>query len=97
MVILQATPNDFDINHLTNELKIKFKEIEDIHGVHLWTLDGQNNVMTFHMVVNRGYSVEEVVELKKSVKHYLEHEGIGEVNIDIENLGNCSDNYKHNH
>ena len=97
VVILQATPNDFDINHLTNELKIKFKEIEDIHGVHLWTLDGQNNVMTFHMVVNRGYSVEEVVELKKSVKHYLEHEGIGEVNIDIENLGNCSDNYKHNH
>lgn len=96
-VILQATPDDIDIDSLNEDLRKTFTDIEDIHDIHIWTLDGESHVMTFHMVVNKDCNVENIVELKKRIKHYLEHEGINEVSIDIENLGNCSNDYEHHH
>ena len=96
-VILQATPNEIDIDKLNETLRKKFTDIEDIHNIHIWTLDGESHVMTFHMVVSKDCNVLDIVELKKRIKHHLEHEGIGEVSIDIENLGNCSNDYEHHH
>ncbi len=95
LVILQATPEDFEIDILVEEIKKLSSQILDIHDVHLWTLDGSNNVMTFHLVLADDCGISRMVELKREIKHYLEHKGIDEVNIDIENLGNCSDVFEH--
>jgi cobalt-zinc-cadmium efflux system protein len=94
---LQTTPEDFDIDELVKELKDLSDKILDIHGVHLWTLDGENNVMTFHMVVEEGCGLSALVDLKRKLKHFLEHKGISDVNIDIENLDNCSDEFGTRH
>lgn len=96
-VILQGIPEDFEIDILVEEIKALSLEILDIHDVHLWTLDGSNNVMTFHLVLADDCGINRMVELKREIKHYLEHKGIDEVNIDIENIGNCSDVFEHNH
>lgn len=94
-VILQAIPEDFDINIISSKILELSPKIIDIHDIHLWTLDGISHVMTFHMVVSEECGLKEMVQLKKEVKHFLEHMGIEEVNIDMENEGNCSDNYQH--
>ena len=50
-VLLQAVPENINIEQLSNELE-QINGIENIHDLHIWSLDGQYNVGSLHAVVN---------------------------------------------
>lgn len=50
-VLLQAVPENINIEELSNELK-QIDGVENIHDLHIWSLDGQYNVGSLHAVVN---------------------------------------------
>lgn len=57
-VILQSVPSHLNMDELEADLRA-IKGIEDIHDLHVWSLDGGYNVCTLHAVVSEGNEVPE--------------------------------------
>lgn len=89
-IFLQAVPEGYDISKIEGRLLELHPAVKEIHGTKLWTLDGDSNIMTFHMSVKTEPGINEIVNLKRSVKNTLHEMGIDDVTIEIENLNNCS-------
>lgn len=79
-LFLEKTPKDIDINKLKDHLK-EIEEIEDIHHVHVWSMDNINNYATLHIVTNS----KNHNELKHKIREEMEEHGINHVTIEIEN------------
>ena len=79
-VILQGTPESLDPKEIIPEL-IKIPEVLDIHDVHLWTMDGNFNVMTLHAVIKKEVKKAKV---KSEIRHKLQHMEVEHVTIEME-------------
>lgn len=89
-IFLQAVPEGYDIPKIEEKILKLNPDIYEIHGTKLWTLDGESNIMTFHMCVKNEPGINEVINIKRSVKNILNEMGIEDVTIEIENSNNCS-------
>ena len=89
-IFLQAVPDGYDISKIEEEIIKDYPSVFNIHETKLWTLDGDSNIMTFHMCVKNEPDLNEIIDLKRSVKNTLSKMGIEDVTIEIENLDNCS-------
>lgn len=86
-LFLEKTPNNIDINELKNHLKI-IDEIEDIHHIHVWSMDRINNYATLHIVTNS----KNLKELKHKIREALSKHNINHVTIEIEDKNEpCDD------
>lgn len=85
-LFLERVPSDISLA----EVKKHLNEIEgviDVHHIHLWSLDGNTNYLTMHVVTNS----KNINKLKKKIREeLLEHE-ISHVTIEIEEDDNCSE------
>ncbi len=50
-VLLQAIPEEIPVKELIQHIKA-LPEVQSIHDLHIWSLDGESHVMTLHVVVN---------------------------------------------
>ena len=55
-IFLEKTPSNIDINEIKNHL-LKINNVEDVHHIHIRSIDGYNNYATMHVIVNK-YSHE---------------------------------------
>lgn len=83
MLFLQATP---DIELIENiKAKIVSKAIVgEVHHLHIWSLDGENNVLTAHIVLNTEISNEELKSYKLELQHELKEFDFAHTTIEIE-------------
>ena len=77
MLFLQATPDEEQMSTIRNDLLANDK-VSDLHHFHIWSLDGERNVMTVHLVLEGEVSVEHIQSLKESIqsslaKYHFEH------------------------
>ena len=70
-LFLEKTPKDIDIEHIKNHL-LKIKGIDDIHHIHIWSIDGYNNYATMHIVRKE----KDIAKIKKLVREELEEHNI---------------------
>ena len=70
-LFLAKTPSDIDIDKLKKHL-IDIKGIDDIHHIHVWSIDGYNNYATMHIVTKS----KNIVNLKKKIREELENHNI---------------------
>jgi cobalt-zinc-cadmium efflux system protein len=89
-ILIQAIPENVDMIQLTQDICAIDENIEEIHELNVWSMDGVEHVISFHMVVKDNLKVDEIVLIKKNIKHYLHHEGFEHITIDIENINNCT-------
>lgn len=66
-VILEKIPDDIDIDKLKKHLK-SIKNISDIHHIHVWSMDGINNYLTMHVVINNSNFEEIKLQIKNELK-----------------------------
>jgi cobalt-zinc-cadmium efflux system protein len=75
-VLLQSVPEKVDVEKLSNELS-NIDGVDNIHDLHIWSLDGNFNVATLHAVV---HTVEDkqkenifsaIINVLK--KHHIQH------------------------
>lgn len=75
-VILQSTPDNVNVEKMIAELS-DIKGVENIHDVHVWSMDGNYNVGSLHAVVNVSDENEESVILESISqlmgKHHIQH------------------------
>lgn len=100
-LFLEKTPSSIDIDEIKKHL-MKIKDVIDVHHIHIWSLDGENNYATMHVVTN----TKDLKKLKHSVREEMEEEGIIHTTIEIEDeicdevecvIKNVSNHSHHHH
>ena len=77
-VFLEKTPKGIDIPELKEHL-LKIENIDDIHHIHVWSMDGYSNFATMHIVTNGDGKT-----IKNRVREELKDHGISHVTIELE-------------
>ncbi len=67
-----------DTEHIREHL-MELEGVEDIHHIHIWTLDGQSHCATMHVV-----TAEDPHKIKDSIRHHLEEWNIGHTTLELE-------------
>lgn len=83
LIILQGTPENVDIEEVRNKLN-SIQEVTDVHDCHTWSMDGQYNVLTVHLVLNKDYRLSDQEEIKQRVQALLKDESINHVTIEFD-------------
>lgn len=89
-IILQATPDNIDIESLSLKMK-QISGVSDVHDVHVWTIDGLKNILTAHVVVTEDLSIQDCSILKKSIHAEMHDANIEHCTLEIEyGLHDCN-------
>ena len=70
-LFLEKTPEGIDIEKLKKHL-LKIEGVEDIHHIHVWSIDGFNNYATMHIVSKS----KNITQVKKDIREELEEHNI---------------------
>ena len=94
-LFLTKVPSSVNVSELSKHI-LEIDGVEDVHHVHVWSMDGVNNYATMHVVSD----TKNISKLKKEIREELEEHGINHVTIEIDNnKDECSDKeceVKHN-
>lgn len=75
-VMLQSVPDNVDTDKLLNELE-QINGVVDIHDFHVWSVDGQYNIGSLHVVVNNidGNHYNQMIKQLTTVmtRHQIQH------------------------
>jgi cobalt-zinc-cadmium efflux system protein len=82
-ILLQGRPENFDPCSIRKNI-LAITGVRDMHDLHFWTMDGQYNVVTMHVVVDSDKSFTDIEHIKSDVKHSLHHLDIHHSTIEIE-------------
>ena len=72
-----------DLSAIERELRL-LQNVEDIHDVHAWSLDGKYNVLSLHVVISQISDPELMVLLKHKIREQLHKMGIEHSTIEFE-------------
>jgi cobalt-zinc-cadmium efflux system protein len=86
-IVLQAVPTDIDIKKMKMDFVQKYSEIQSIHDLHTWTMDGEYNILTMHIVLKENQMITDLSQLKKDLRQDLEHCDIQHATIEFETVG----------
>ncbi|MBR6137059.1 MAG: cation transporter [Bacilli bacterium] len=78
-LFLEKTPKDIDIDELKEHL-IKIDGVEDIHHIHVWSIDGYHNYATMHIVTKS----KDIAHIKKEIREELNEHNIGHSILETE-------------
>ena len=70
-LFLEKAPQNVNIDELKEHL-LSIDEVENIHHIHVWSIDGYNNYATMHIVTKSN----NIKEVKEKIREELEEHGI---------------------
>ncbi|WJG09643.1 cation diffusion facilitator family transporter [Aliiglaciecola sp. LCG003] len=82
-LFLQASPDRQTQQTLLDAL-LKLDKVVDVHHVHFWSLDGQNHVLTAHLVLNDLLDGAQLIALKHEVLISLQPFQLAHTTIEFE-------------
>lgn len=82
-LFLQSVPESCDYDKIMNELLVidKVKQILDLN---MWSLDGEYNIATVKILVDKSQQLEKISIIKSEAKAVLQSNGLRKITIDIE-------------
>lgn len=96
-LFLQGVPDDIEQQEIRQAL-LTVEHVEEIHHVHLWSLDGEQHVLTAHLVLNVSVDAQTLKVLKKQVNDKLAPFHLAHTTIEFELPGEpCRDDDDHLH
>ena len=88
-LFLQAVPDTFVISEIEDRLK-GIPRVQSVHHTHVWSLDGEHNVLTTHLQVEPEAAKEDLVRIKKAVNAITESMPLAHTTIELEFDDDCS-------
>ena len=82
-VFLQGVPKDLSIREIEQEIMEK-TDVLSVHHTHIWSLEGQKNLLTTHVTVQDGAEQQRIIALKERIKDLMKEKGISHVTIEFE-------------
>lgn len=92
-LFLQGVPDTMDVTQIEKEI-CALDKVKDIHHTHLWSLDGEQNVLTMHIVLDLDAKKEEIRAVKNKIREFSEKYGLAHTTVEFEYLDeDCSMNH----
>ena len=89
-LFLVKIPKGIDVDEIKHHLK-EIEGVLDVHHIHIWSMDGNSNYATMHIVVDNNSK-----DIKKAVKEELHEHNITHATIEIESKDeHCDDKHCH--
>jgi cobalt-zinc-cadmium efflux system protein len=82
-VFLQGVPEDISIEEIEKFLEEKTEALS-VHHTHIWTIEGERNMLSTHIKIPDNYNSQDIINLKKDVRKLLSEKNIEHVTIEIE-------------
>lgn len=82
-LFLEKTPKEININEIKEHL-LEIDDVKGIHHIHIWSIDGYENLATMHIVTNNFEK-----SLKDKIKEELSEHGIHHSTIELEKENEC--------
>ncbi len=82
-LFLQATP-DKETQERIKQSLIEFPEVNGIHHMHFWSLDGESHVLTAHLELAHNFEVDKLIRLKQQVAKELSSYNLSHTTIEFE-------------
>lgn len=77
-LFLEKTPHGIDIKEITQHISA-IDGVLGVHHIHIWSMDGQNNYATMHVVTNSDSHL-----IKESIREELREHGISHATLELE-------------
>ena len=87
-ILLEGTPENVDPADLSEKLVTQIPGVVDIHHVHIWSLTGENPVLTLHAVVEQG--IDHDIALQAARQALADDFDISHATIQVETAGRIS-------
>ncbi|HBC32116.1 MAG TPA: cation transporter [Clostridiales bacterium] len=87
-LLLEGVPEHINIDKI-KEAVLSINGVEKIHDVHIWSLEGETDILTAHVVVKDRY-LQEPDRIKQTIKRKLEEHHIEHSTLELESEGFCS-------
>ena len=82
-ILLQATPERIPEDKVKPVLE-GVSGVKEVHDLHVWTLDGEKNIASAHLIVPDVASREDVIKVKHEAVDKLKEMGIDHLTVEIE-------------
>jgi len=80
---LDGVPSNVDIEKI-KDAAIKITGVINIHHLHVWAISTTKNAMTAHLLLENGLTMQQISNIKKHLKHELEHLNIHHATLETE-------------
>jgi len=89
-IFLVKTPKGIEVEEIKEHI-MELDGVLDVHHIHIWTMDGQNNYATMHVVTNA-----DAEQIKQEIREELKEHGIRHVTVELEAEGeHCGEEHCH--
>ena len=89
-LFLEKLPDGINIDEIKEHL-LEIDGVEDVHHIHIWSMDGRNNYATMHVVADGDSH-----EIKEKIREELKEHGICHVTLELEGINeHCHDKVCH--
>jgi len=82
-LFLQAVPEAIPLPEIEHALQ-SIPAVKSIHHTHIWSLDGQHNVLTTHLVVESGANKDDLVRIKRNALEKIKGLALEHTTIELE-------------
>ncbi|WP_342807658.1 cation diffusion facilitator family transporter [Alteromonas sp. M12] len=83
VLFLQATP-DNTTRDAVKSILLSPSSVDDVHHLHIWSLDGEQHVMTAHLVLNEQIGIQLMKDLKADLNAQLAPFNLAHTTIEFE-------------
>lgn len=82
-ILLQATPEHISEDKVKPVLE-GLPGVKEVHDLHVWTLDGEKNIASAHLIVPDSATREDIIRVKHTAVDRLKELGIEHLTVEIE-------------
>jgi cobalt-zinc-cadmium efflux system protein len=82
-IFLQGIPKDISLETIGAEIS-QIKDVLSAHDLHIWSMDGQYNVLSAHLVIKENLTKLEIIAIKNQVRQILHKYNITHETLELE-------------
>ncbi|MCD8264516.1 MAG: cation diffusion facilitator family transporter [Tannerellaceae bacterium] len=82
-IFLQQVPQNINLEQLQQSIR-QLDHVKSLHDIHLWTLNGEENILTLHVVTSKNITPEQQGRLKAAIRSVCSQADIRHVTIEME-------------
>lgn len=82
-ILLQGTPAHIHLEDVEARI-LGLPEVQSIHDLHIWTLDGTYNVLTLHAVVSENLPLQQTEVIKQRIREMMAGLAVQHVTVELE-------------
>ena len=88
-ILLQGVPKHINLEAVKQDIKA-VDGVLDLHDIHIWSLEGETDVFSAHIVVDDETLEKRPQQTKQTIKDALKKHHIEHSTIELEGKGQCT-------